>query len=75
MTHLLKITVILIAGVLLNGVLLGCMRAPDTPPLMPPEMTYFKDQYGICYARLASLTYSGYFTISITTVPCEKVGL
>ena len=39
------------------------------------SMSYFKDSHGLCYAILGSRTYAGYFSNSITLVPCEKVGL
>ena len=39
------------------------------------NITYFKDKLGICYASLANYTYLGNMVKSITTVPCEKVGL
>ena len=49
---------------------------PKTSLQKPVEnITYFKDKVGICYASLASDNSGGHKVISITAVPCEKVGL
>jgi hypothetical protein len=38
-------------------------------------ITYFKDVHGLCYASISSRTYGLYNVVSITNVPCDKVGL
>lgn len=39
------------------------------------KLSYFKDGYGLCYAALASSSYGGSYIVTITNVPCDKVGL
>ncbi len=38
-------------------------------------ISYFKDVHGLCYASISSRTYAVFNVVSITNVPCEKVGL
>jgi len=37
------------------------------------SMIYFQDDFGICYASISTLSYGVTATISITSVPCEKL--
>lgn len=40
------------------------------------NISYIKDkQYGLCYATLGSSSWGGKIIVSITNVPCNKVGL
>lgn len=39
------------------------------------RITYLKDRHGVCYAAVSSATYGFMEVASITTVPCEQVGL
>lgn len=50
--------------------------SPETVGGIATNITYFRDdQHGICFAMLQSASYGFYNVVSITTVPCEKVGL
>ncbi len=51
----------------------GLSEADDAE--LAKKMTYFRDRHGICYAAIASVAYWPLATVSIATVPCEKVGL
>jgi hypothetical protein len=39
------------------------------------NITYFKDQFGLCYAAVSFYTYGGNIGTSIATVPCAAVEL
>lgn len=48
---------------------------PASEQALREGLTYFKDKHGICYARYSSMDSHGYNLESITSVPCDKVGL
>lgn len=57
--------------------LAGCTYKFDPPPpnTLPKRLTYFKDDHGLCYAAISSQGAYGYYSVSITSVPCGRVNL
>lgn len=37
------------------------------------ELSYFKDDYGNCFASVGSMTSHGFVSTSITSIPCERM--
>ena len=60
---------------LLTGCTLTHEQSTSDLESLKNDLTYFKDYYDICYAALASVTNGVTVVTSITTIPCEKVGL
>lgn len=50
------------------------MKPADAQELAS-HISYIKDGHGICYALLASASYGAFNIVSLTIVPCDKVGL
>ncbi len=60
--------------------LAGCDPMPnDTKPAnvaaLGKHMSYFRDDYGLCYAMVSTASYGAFNVASIASVPCDKVGL
>ena len=58
----------------------GCARPRETGESTRKDIAgrlqYFKDRYGVCYAVIEADTSNPFInSVSITSVPCEKVGL
>lgn len=69
----------IISSICLIAVLISCdanqhSNTADNGQLLS-TISYFKDVHGLCYASISSRTYGPYNVVSITNVPCEKVGL
>jgi hypothetical protein len=37
------------------------------------ELSYFKDEYGNCFASIGSMGSHGFVITSITSIPCERM--
>jgi hypothetical protein len=59
----------------LNGCTLSRQPTPRDMAAMAESIVYFQDVHGICYASITSYAYGVNFVVSLTAVPCEKVGL
>ena len=65
--------------ILISVLLIGCsvqtVPKEDDVNNALNNLAYGKDKHGICYAMINSMGHNGYESISITAVPCDKVGL
>jgi len=60
--------------ILLSITLISCNAEVSTSEEVKDRITYFKDdRTGLCFAQISSFTHSGFYTVSIATVPCDSV--
>lgn len=73
--NVLGLLVLLLISFCLISCSLSSKISDDSAKQIVNNIIYIKDSHGICYAAINNMTYNGYFVISLTNVPCEKVGL
>lgn len=66
---------LLVLVVLLVGCDTSMRTSTSALESIAARLSYIKDKHGMCYAVISSLSYGTYAVVSITDVPCEKVGL
>lgn len=73
-------TVPILSGLIVLTLLALACTVPRSPSRanmadIAKSIVYFQDVKGICYASITSYTQGFQYVASITSVPCEKVGL
>lgn len=54
--------------------LVACQSDIERNEEVKERLSYFKDdRTGLCFAQISSMSYAGYYTVSIAAVPCDSV--